>query len=82
MNILGDLTDAADRAAVAQANFEKIETLLTIFLGLNPNDNNTRWKDGQFQVWDSVAAAADATKPWRALTAENGVPGYSDPIDD
>lgn len=39
-----------------------------------------RFKDGQLQLWDAGYAAADASKPWAALTATNGVLGLSDPI--
>lgn len=81
MTNLDSILNAADRASVIEANFERLDPLLDAPAPPTPGpDDNTRYKDGQFQIWDSVAALADPTKPWRALTAEGGVLGLSDPI--
>ena len=45
----------------------------------NP-DANLRFKDGQLQFWDEAAAAADPSKPWRALGCHNGQTTWSAPI--
>lgn len=45
-----------------------------------PANANFRFKAGQMHFWDDVAAAADATKPWRALGVHNGATVWSDPI--
>ena len=44
--------------------------------------SNFRFKDGQFQLWDDLAYAADPAKPWRALGVEAGQLFLSDPIAD
>lgn len=82
MNYLQSMTNAADRAGVAESNFEKIDQLLTALLGGSGVGTNYRFKDGQFQFWDPAAYALDATKPWRALGVNNNQLGLSDPIDD
>ncbi|MDB6064949.1 MAG: hypothetical protein JWR26_1157 [Pedosphaera sp.] len=41
---------------------------------------NYRFKNGQLQVWDATAAAADPTKPWRALSVDNGNTVWSNPV--
>lgn len=47
-----------------------------------PAGANYRLADGQFQMWDAVAAAATPLTPWRALGCNAGQLFWSDPIAD
>ncbi len=82
MTYLNTILNAADRAAAIEANFEIIDTLLKQLLGGSAAGTSYRFKDGQLQFWDPAAAAADATKPWRAPVLNDSQLGWSDPISD
>ena len=65
------------------ANAAALDALVNKILGAIFNtggSQKTRFKDGQFQIWDDGYAASDITHPWAAFTANNGALELSGPI--
>lgn len=79
MTTLNTIENAANKAAVIEANFELIDALLTL---LANGTGNIRIKDNNLQVKDNTAVAdvGNTTHHWRTLSGDDGILGLSEAL--